>query len=395
MADQASAVLGQASAVAGRATLVLRRARAIAAAVTTFALSLFSSPAAEAAPAAAGKPAVNFAPGLTTTAGIHDGIDYEFFSIVKRVDAEGSSVAYHWTRPDTSAPGGTVETDAISLTSTADLDAARRVILVYITGDPETFPGATHGHVSRTILRELKDKGEAAIVVGGAKSSGGSPLTALFAGRKYYRGTLKRIEKDDVPVSVLLDGQRTNLPAIHAKGTVSVGSDSGEVEFWVLDDPTYAMILKHNSLGASSQVVRIDNPPPRAASAGTQPDLANGLESSRCRWELHGVYFNTGSATLLSESAPVLSVVAQLLKAHPDWHVLVEGHTDNIGAAAANLSLSTRRAGAVRDALVTKLGVPASSIEAKGFGDARPVEDNATLEGRAHNRRVELSRRCP
>jgi len=197
---------------------------------------------------------------------------------------------------------------------------------------------------------------------------------------------------------VLLDGRRTNLPAIHAKGTVSVGSDSGDVEFWFLDDPTYAMILKHNSLGASSQVVRIDNPPPPHAGngkAGTPPDLANGLESNQCRSELHGVYFNTGSATLLTESAPVLSGVAQLLKAHPDWHVLVEGHTDNIGAAPANLALSARRAGAVRDALVSKLGVPASSIEAKGFGDARPMEDNATLQGRARNRRVELSRRCP
>jgi outer membrane protein OmpA-like peptidoglycan-associated protein len=341
------------------------------------------------------KPSVSFAPGLTASAVIHDGIDYEFFSMVKRVDAEGTSIAYHWTTPDTSAPGGRAETDAISRTSIADLDTARRVILVYITGDPESFPGATRGHVSRSILRELKDKGEAAVVIGGAKSSGSNPLAALFAGRKYYRGTLKRIEKGNVPVSVLLDGQRTNLPAIHAKGTVSVGGDSGDVEFWLLDDPMYAMILKHNSLGASSQVVRIDNPPAPAASAGEQPDLANGLESNRCRSELHGVYFNTGSATLLSESAPVLSGVAQLLKAHPDWHVLVEGHTDNIGAAPANLALSTRRAGAVRDALVSKLGVPASSIEAKGFGDARPVEDNATLEGRAHNRRVELSRRCP
>ena len=346
----------------------------------------------------AGKPAVRFATGLTTTAVVHDGIDYEFLSAVKSVNAQGASVAYHWTTPDASAPGGKRETSALARTSTADLETARRLILVYITGDPEVFPGATRSLVSQTILRELKDKGEAAIVVGGVKSTGGNAMAAMFAGRKYYRGTLKRVEKDTVPVSVLLDGQRTNLPAIHAKGTVSVGGDSGEVEFWLLDDPANAMILKHNSLGASSQVVRIDNPPePHARSGhmGTAPDIGSGLGSNHCRAELHGVYFNTGSATLLPESGPVLSEVAELLRAHSDWHAVIEGHTDNIGSAASNLTLSTQRAEAVRTALVSKLSVPASSIEAKGFGDTHPVEDNATVEGRAHNRRVELSRRCP
>ena len=359
--------------------------------------ALFGCDLASAA-APAGKPEVRFAPGLTTTAVVHDGIDYEFLSAVKSVDAEGASIAYHWTTPDTSAPGGKRETGALARTSTADLETARRLILVYITGDPEVFPGATRGLVSQIVLRELKDKGEAAIVVGGVKATGSDVLAALFAGRKYYRGTLKRVEKDTVPVSVLLDGQRTNLPAIHAKGTVSVGGDSGDVEFWVLDDPSNPMILKHRSLGASSQVVRIDNPPaPRAGNGrmGTAPDIGSGLGSTHCRAELHGVYFNTGSATLLPESGPVLSAVAELLRAHSDWHAVIEGHTDNIGTAATNLTLSTQRAEAVRTALVAKLSVPASSIEAKGFGDTHPVENNATVEGRAHNRRVELSRRCP
>jgi outer membrane protein OmpA-like peptidoglycan-associated protein len=178
---------------------------------------------------------------------------------------------------------------------------------------------------------------------------------------------------------------------------VSVGGDSGDVELWLLDDPANPMMLKDNSLGMASQIVRIDNPPaPRKPGEGHMGgiDLGSTIGPNRCRAELHGVYFNTGSATLLPESAPVLSDVAALLKAHSDWHVIIEGHTDNIGTPASNLALSTNRAASVRSALVDKLGVPASSIEAKGFGDTRPVENNTTIEGRAHNRRVEVSRRC-
>ena len=99
-------------------------------------------------------------------------------------------------------------------------------------------------------------------------------------------------------------------------------------------------------------------------------------------------------AKLLSYEAVLSELDENLLKAHSDWHVIIEGHTDNIGTPASNLALSTNRAASVRSALVDRLGVPASSIEAKGFGDTRPVENNTTIEGRAHNRRVEVSRRC-
>lgn len=64
----------------------------------------------------------------------------------------------------------------------------------------------------------------------------------------------------------------------------------------------------------------------------------------------------------------------------------MEGHTDNIGSADYNMDLSARRASAVRDVLVNKLKVPAAQLQSKGYGLTRPVESNATVEGRAHNR---------
>jgi outer membrane protein OmpA-like peptidoglycan-associated protein len=122
--------------------------------------------------------------------------------------------------------------------------------------------------------------------------------------------------------------------------------------------------------------------------------MAQQLAGKSCHVELHGIYFSTGSAVLLEESEPMLKTVAGLIKASADAKLTIEGHTDNIGSAEYNQQLSERRAEAVRQALVTQYGVPAARLSARGFGLTRPVETNETFEGRAHNRRVELSRPC-
>jgi OOP family OmpA-OmpF porin len=109
---------------------------------------------------------------------------------------------------------------------------------------------------------------------------------------------------------------------------------------------------------------------------------------------MSGIYFNTGSAQILDESRPTLTAVAKLIKESKFALLTIEGHTDNIGTAEYNQDLSERRAEAVRKSLVADFGVPAARLTAKGYGLTRPVETNATSEGRAHNRRVELSRPC-
>jgi outer membrane protein OmpA-like peptidoglycan-associated protein len=70
----------------------------------------------------------------------------------------------------------------------------------------------------------------------------------------------------------------------------------------------------------------------------------------------------------------------------------VEGNTDNIGGDAYNLDLSKRRAAAVKEALVTQYHIAADRLSTNGFGASHPIETNDTLEGRARNRRVELTR---
>ena len=78
------------------------------------------------------------------------------------------------------------------------------------------------------------------------------------------------------------------------------------------------------------------------------------------------------------------------MKGHPEFNLLIEGHTDNVGNDATNLLLSQKRAEAVKTLLVGR-GVEASIIETKFYGETKPIDTNDTLEGRQQNRRVELT----
>jgi outer membrane protein OmpA-like peptidoglycan-associated protein len=123
--------------------------------------------------------------------------------------------------------------------------------------------------------------------------------------------------------------------------------------------------------------------------AESQQSIYDAL-SATGHWSTQGILFETGSSSLKPESTPTLKEIAGALKAHPDLHVEIQGHTDNVGQAAANLKLSDARAVAVKAALVGQYGVSEAQLGTKGYGDTKPVADNKTPEGRQNNRRVEL-----
>jgi len=77
---------------------------------------------------------------------------------------------------------------------------------------------------------------------------------------------------------------------------------------------------------------------------------------------------------------------------NPTWKLTVEGHTDNIGGDAYNLDLSKRRSAAVKQVLASRYHIAPERLATDGFGSSRPADTNETLEGRARNRRVELTR---
>ena len=104
------------------------------------------------------------------------------------------------------------------------------------------------------------------------------------------------------------------------------------------------------------------------------------------------VNFDTGKSTIKPDSAATLDTVGAALKAAGELRVEVAGHTDNAGTPEANQKLSQDRAQAVMAALVER-GVAAERLTAKGYGQTAPIADNRTEEGRAKNRRVELTKK--
>jgi outer membrane protein OmpA-like peptidoglycan-associated protein len=107
------------------------------------------------------------------------------------------------------------------------------------------------------------------------------------------------------------------------------------------------------------------------------------------RVRLYGINFDSDSDVIREESKPTLDQVAAMLKANADLKLTIEGHTDSTATPEHNQDLSTRRANAVKQYLVTA-GIDAARLDAAGLGATTPVASNDTALGRAANRRVEL-----
>lgn len=124
--------------------------------------------------------------------------------------------------------------------------------------------------------------------------------------------------------------------------------------------------------------------------------VAKGVEDSRHKlldegkFSTTAILFDVNTASLKPESFGVIKEIAAVLKEHPGVKISITGHTDSDGADAANLTLSQKRAAAVKDAIVNEYSIDASRIETAGKGETQPVADNKTKEGKAANRRVEF-----
>jgi outer membrane protein OmpA-like peptidoglycan-associated protein len=255
-----------------------------------------------------------------------------------------------------------------------DMLNGRDYVTIYGKPVPDAIPGSTMFSLSRAVFQDLKAGHPAAMTFFDAyKSDDGKKM--VLRGLKH--GTLTRVEPGDVPYSIIVNGERKDLPTIHAKGD--------PYEAWVLDDEANPLVLKivNPKTGWNVTYVKITYPVPLKI----ERDLAQ-----KGRAEIYGIYFDFDSATLRPESGPVLKEIAEALQHNPGWKIKIDGHTDNIGADAYNLQLSQRRAGAVKQALIKEYGIAPDRMMPEGFGASRPKATNDTVEGRALNRRVELVR---
>ncbi len=114
-----------------------------------------------------------------------------------------------------------------------------------------------------------------------------------------------------------------------------------------------------------------------------------GAKFGEGKYISHGINFDVNKAIIKPESMGELNAIVKYLTETPGTRFEIGGHTDSDGADAVNLSLSQKRADAVKTQLVT-MGVDVARLTTKGYGKAKPMADNATFDGKAQNRRVEF-----
>jgi len=262
---------------------------------------------------------------------------------------------------------------------------------------PRTSPGTTTITVSGSVFNDLKTKGKTEFqYLEWMKAD-----IEDAAGYLHWEGgVVTRVEAGDVAFPVIVNGTPTTLPAIHASGVLVVEdkkaretskSDADKPkrsELYILDDPRNPLLLlwKMDINNFRLQVTEIRFPVDQPVKKIEQDLLKNKHAV------VYGIYFDYNSDKIKPESEPVLREIAEALENNPDWELTVDGHTDNIGGDAYNLELSKRRAAAVKQALAARFGVNPGRLVTSGYGESRPVDRNDTLEGRAKNRRVELTR---
>jgi len=105
---------------------------------------------------------------------------------------------------------------------------------------------------------------------------------------------------------------------------------------------------------------------------------------------LEGITFDIDKATIRPTSEVTLKEAGSVMQKFSSVKVRIEGHTDSTGSDAYNQGLSERRANSVKDYLVTNFSIDAGRIDTVGFGEAKPIADNKTKEGRAQNRRIQF-----
>jgi outer membrane protein OmpA-like peptidoglycan-associated protein len=159
-------------------------------------------------------------------------------------------------------------------------------------------------------------------------------------------------------------------------------------QYRVLVIPDCKMVFGSLSFaGVATQETPIIFKNVKLAEGGNQNTIGNILTNGK--FITHGITFDVDKAIIKPESMGVLNQVARFLKDNGSVKMEIDGHTDNSGASAHNLALSQQRAEAVKAQLIA-MGIDASRLSTKGFGDTKPISDNSTPEGKANNRRVEF-----
>ena len=335
----------------------------------------------------------------------------------------------------------------------ADLAGAQSLILGFSTDDPDRLPGSTVLGPSRALVKALARTGHARVSLRNYAARPEQTGTLELVERATWFPVLVNNARVRMPVmhargQLVSEGraqpwefwfldhpvQPLTLRVAHgAPGAASVGQPVWSRQVVRIDVPPLLLASdgegmaldgdgggslpdgsgdavgtaggtpagEGNALGAGGGAVRRSGKTPglgtgsgTGAGRGAGAGRLDRLLGDRCRVQVPGIYFEFDSDLLNPASGPWIGAVADLMRRHPDWTITIEGHTDSVGSARYNLDLSTRRAAALARSLSSQHGIAGARLSTRGFGPTRPLESNATTEGRARNRRVELVRPC-
>jgi outer membrane protein OmpA-like peptidoglycan-associated protein len=389
------------------------------------------------------QPSVPLCPGLTIVTAVAqaDG-DYESIKIIEAVTDDEVRLRYSTERMVSDLfsiePPKLERTTMQRTVRRVDLESAILYLQQFSTLLPELVPETTALGTSAAVLNALKTKGEAELGIFIAFAPPNRPPADRNVHPNVYSNQMiapiTRVGDAPVMMPLLVNDRLVELPAIHARGDF-YGDKS---EFFFLDDPANPLTLKFRfgiddtpldpdvaralNLPAGAvgdrdvlRVIKIayecGGPPdsPADPGEGQAPAVPGGdgaglagstsgaaLEKALAetgRADIYSLYFSFNSDAIREESEPILAEIAGVLARNPEWTLAINGHTDDVGGDQYNLALSQRRAAAVKVALVTRHGVATDRLTTAGMGRSQPKDTNETLEGRAHNRRVELIRR--
>ena len=244
---------------------------------------------------------------------------------------------------------------------------------------PTVTAGATMFSLSNRSLQELETKGitrHRYIEIDAAWRTRAEPLV------HDYDGDLVTQKDRGKSASIIINDQPVELPILVAMANEGTNLQTTAT---VVDDERFPLVLDYETVREKFGIryTKISYP--------NDAQLEQQLAVDK-KVDVYGIYFDFASDRLRPESAPVLAEIAGVLVKNSNWKLNINGHTDNVGGDASNLTLSRLRAAAVKSALVERYQIAADRLSTGGFGASQPQAKNDTPEGRARNRRVELIR---
>jgi|WetSurMetagenome_2_1015567.scaffolds.fasta_scaffold08944_5 OmpA-OmpF porin, OOP family len=222
----------------------------------------------------------------------------------------------------------------------------------------------------------------------------------FIVGMTKSKPTLERVEGHLWKISYYPQASATQKPsdlqiirnyeaAVQEIGGTVVWSDKGRATFKILKDGQETWVDLSAEFTGKYGLVIVQREGMKQEVQANAEVFKNDIRATG-HAAVYGITFDTDSAVIKPESAQALGEIAKLLNADPGLKIFVVGHTDGTGSVDHNLKLSQDRAQSVMQALIKEYGVAPVRLRPFGCGPFAPVASNATEEGKAKNRRVEL-----